>query len=63
VRLLDFCSARGAAQPSCTPCAAKTTACRLLRVLDDAESALDLEVHTKPIEFAGQQFVPSPPST
>ena len=31
--------------------------CRMLRLLDGAESGLDLEVHTRPIEFAGAQFV------
>ncbi len=55
----DFCSVCGAAQAILHSLRGgdDCQVCRLLRVLDDAESALDLEVHTKPIEFAGQQFV------
>lgn len=31
--------------------------CRLLRLVDEVEAPLDLQVHTKPIEFQGQKFI------
>ncbi|MBA4357134.1 MAG: hypothetical protein C0405_05335 [Desulfovibrio sp.] len=55
----DFCSVCGAAQAILRSLRGEDDCqvCRMLRVLDNAEAALDLEVHTKPIEFEGAQFV------
>lgn len=55
----DFCSVCGAAKAILQSLRGTEDCqlCRMLRVLDNAESALDLEVHTRPVLFEGAQFV------